>query len=261
VVVLGTTGESPTVRPSERRALIEAALGRLKGRLPVVVGTGSHDTRQSLALTEEAAALGADAALVVTPYYNKPPQEGLREHFRALARLGLPIILYNVPGRTGVNLLPETVLRLAEEEEAIVGIKESSGSLAQLESLFRLLRPVRPEFRIYCGDDDLAFYAYALGADGLISVLSNILPREACALFAHMQNGYLEEARALHLQLLPLVRALFVESNPIPVKYALSLLGVSTEEVRPPLSPASEETRRLVRSALERFSASVSKVP
>ncbi|MCS7081520.1 MAG: 4-hydroxy-tetrahydrodipicolinate synthase [Bacteroidetes bacterium] len=250
VVVLGTTGEAPTVDKAERRALVESAVAHLKGRLPVVVGTGSYDTRQARALTEEAALMGADAALVVTPYYNKPPQEGLRRHFLAVAEVGLPVILYNVPGRTGVNLQPETVLRIAEEAPQVVGIKESAGSLAQMERLLALLRPARPEFRIYSGDDDLAFYAYLAGADGLISVLANVAPEQAQTLFRLVQEGQLRQAQTLQARLLPLARALFMEANPIPVKYALSLLGIGTEEVRLPLVPASAETRRAVGEAL-----------
>ena len=247
LVPLGSTGEAATLLDSERDALIEACLEESSGR-PVVVGTGHNATRQAAAMTKRAQTLGAAGALVVTPYYNKPTADGLVAHYAALAEAapGLPMIAYNVPGRTGLNVTPEVLARLWENPQ-VVAVKESSGNLAQIAEIARTL-PLGKT--LLSGDDNLALAAIAVGAAGLISVLGNALPREMTCLVAAARQGNRTEALRLHQQLLPLMDALFVESNPIPLKAALKLLGFGTDTVRLPLVPASAATRSRMAEAL-----------
>ncbi len=247
LVPLGSTGEAATLLDSERDALIEACLEESSGR-PVVVGTGHNATRQAAAMTRRAQALGAAGALVVTPYYNKPTADGLVAHYAALAEAapGLPLIAYNVPGRTGLNVTPEVLARLWENPQ-VVAVKESSGNLAQIAEIARTL-PLGKT--LLSGDDNLALAAIAVGAAGLISVLGNALPREMACLVAAARQGNRTEALRLHQQLLPLMDALFVESNPIPLKAALKLLGFGTDAVRLPLVPASVATCTRMAEAL-----------
>ena len=247
LIPLGTTGEAPTLLEAERDALISACLEESAGR-PVVVGTGSNATRQAAARTKRAQELGAAGALVVTPYYNKPTPEGLVAHFAAVAEAApdLPLIVYNVPGRTGLNLSPSTLTRLWNNRQ-VVAVKESSGNLAQIAEIARLLPAGKT---LLSGDDNLAVAAIAVGATGLISVLGNVLPRETSAMVAHARQGQGREALHLHQQLLPLMDALFLESNPIPLKAALHLLGLCGETLRLPLVPACAATRTRVAEAL-----------
>jgi 4-hydroxy-tetrahydrodipicolinate synthase len=250
LVLCATTGESPTLTPGEWRSVIETAAGRAKGKLAIVAYTGSNDTAATVARTKEAHACGADAVLVVTPYYNKPPQEGLFRHFEVVAgESSLPIIIYNVPSRTGVNILPSTVVRLASLDR-IAGIKEASGDLDQVSELSRL---AGDRIAILSGDDSLTLPMLAVGAVGVISVVANIAPRDVAEMIDQHGRGEVARARQIHLALYPLVRALFVETNPIPVKRALSLIGLMGDEVRLPLVPLSKEGERTLRKALEEY--------
>jgi 4-hydroxy-tetrahydrodipicolinate synthase len=247
LVPCGTTGESPTLSEQEWERVVAAAVEECAGAIPVVAGTGTHDTRRTVARTRRAAELGADAALVVVPYYNKPNPVGLREHYlRVAGEGGLPVVVYNVPGRTGLNLRAEATLELAESP-GIVAVKEASGRLDQVDEILR----GRPEgFRVLSGDDALTLPLMALGAEGVISVVSNEDPWRLVALASAVEAGRLDEARGLHRELLPLMTANFVESNPVPVKAALHLQGLAGATVRAPLGPASEATVSLLREAL-----------
>lgn len=247
LVVLGSTGEAATVLPEERSALIALAREISRG-LPVVVGTGHNSTREAARLASEAAAAGADAILVVTPYYNKPQPAGLRAHFAAVAQAarGLPVIAYNVPGRTGLNLLPKDLDLLWSIPE-VVALKESSGNLAQIAEDCRRLPPGKI---LLSGDDGLALPAISVGASGLISVLGNLLPRETKALVDAGLGGRREEATRLQAELLPVMDALFLESNPAPLKAALELAGLCGSAIRLPLVPASPATRSTLQALL-----------
>jgi 4-hydroxy-tetrahydrodipicolinate synthase len=239
LIVLGTTGESPTLSDTERDALIEACLEEALG-CAVVVGTGSNDTLKTAAHTRRAQALGADGALVVTPYYNKPTPRGLVAHFAEVASAapGLPIIAYNVPSRTGLNITPAVLANLWENPQ-VVAIKESTANLAQMSEIARTL----PEGKtLLSGDDNMALPAIAVGASGLISVLGNLLPAPAKALVEAARRGDLAEAQRLHYQLLPLMDALFMESNPIPLKAGLRLMGLAGDTLRLPLVCAEPAT-------------------
>lgn len=240
IVPLGTTGESPTLDTDERAAVLRAVVARCRGKIPVIAGTGTNDTRTSIAYTRQAKALGADAALLVTPYYNKPTQEGLFRHFEAVARaVDLPIVLYNIPGRSAVGLAPETIARLAKVK-GVVALKESSGNPETVTQVRAVC-----DLAILSGDDNLTYPIMALGGKGAISVLANILPRECAALCDAMLRGDFRKGLALHEKLYPLAKALFLETNPIPVKTAMKLLGRGNGELRLPLcemsAPATEK--------------------
>lgn len=240
LVVLGTTGEAPAITEDERRKIIGFAVERVAGRVPVVIGTGGNNTERTIENCREALALGASAALVVTPYYNKPSQEGLFRHFDTVARsAGIPVIAYNVPGRTGVNVAPETAVRLASIPN-VVGLKEASGNLQQIDEIIGALRLERPDFCILSGNDDQTFHIINSGGHGVISVLSNIAPFRTVRMVSAALAGDVSTARSIHLELLPLMRSLFMESNPVPVKYALSRLGFCENRLRLPLVEASE---------------------
>jgi 4-hydroxy-tetrahydrodipicolinate synthase len=247
LVPLGTTGEAPTLVETERDAIILATLEECGGR-PVVVGTGSNATHRAVAMTRRAQELGAAGALVVTPYYNKPSAEGLVAHFAAIAAAapGLPLIAYNVPGRTGQNITPAVLARLWENPQ-IVAVKECSGSLAQVAEIARTLPDGKT---LLAGDDILAVASIAVGATGLISVLGNVLPRETAAMVAAALRGDRGEALRLNQRLLPLIDALFLESNPSPVKAVLAQLGFGGDGLRLPLTPASAATRVRLAEAL-----------
>jgi len=258
LVVLGSTGEAATVEADERRDIIRFAVERAHG-LPVVIGTGSNSTGACVRLTAEAASLGADAVLVVTPFYNKPTPDGLVAHFSAVAEAAaksaanaagnVPVVVYNVPGRTGLNLIPSTLARLWKIP-GILAVKESSGNLAQIGEIARTL----PEGKILLsGDDALALPALAVGASGLISVAGNVLPRRVKAMLDAAMAGRREDSIAIHQSLLPFMDALFLESNPIPLKAALALTGLAGEALRLPLAPASGGTRSALAKALSPF--------
>jgi 4-hydroxy-tetrahydrodipicolinate synthase len=237
IVPCGTTGESSTLDYEEHDRVIRIVVEQVNKRVPVIAGTGSNSTKEAIELTEHAMEIGADGALLVTPYYNKPTQEGLYRHYKAVAEaVALPQILYNVPGRTGVNLLPETVARLAEISN-IVAIKEATGSLQQASEVLALCGD---KLDVLSGDDFITFPMMACGAKGVISVVANIMPKEVAALVDAFFAGRMEEARQLHLRLLKISNAMFIESNPVPVKTAVALMGMASDEVRLPLAPMAE---------------------
>ncbi|MDA8020013.1 MAG: 4-hydroxy-tetrahydrodipicolinate synthase [Thermoanaerobaculia bacterium] len=251
LLALGSTGEAATLDDEERDRTVAACLEAADGR-PVMVGTGSNDTRQAVYQTQRAQAVGAAAALVVTPYYNKPNADGLVAHFETVADAapGFPIVVYNVPGRTGQNLTPEVLGRLWQIPQ-VVAIKESSGDLMQID---RIVRDLPPDKVVLAGDDALALPAIALGAEGLVSVAANLEPAALRRLVDTARAGQLAEARAVHVALMPLIDALFVESNPVPLKAALALRGETTDTVRPPLARASSDTRLHLASLLDALS-------
>lgn len=237
IVPVGTTGESPTLSHAEHKEVVRFTVGAVGGRIPVVAGTGSNSTQEAVEFTKFAEKAGADAALVVAPYYNKPTQEGIYRHFRTLAgETSLPLILYNVPGRTAVNTEPETVERLFRDCGNIIGIKEATGSLEQAS---RIIHLCGEEFTVLSGDDAVNYPLLAVGARGFITVTANIVPGDVAELYNSFKRGDIEEARRLHYRLLPLNSVLFVESNPIPVKAALALMGKTEPDIRAPLYPLS----------------------
>lgn len=247
VVVGGTTGESPTVAADELATLIGRAKTRVAGRMPVIAGSGGNSTTRSVALSRAAVEAGADALLVVTPYYNRPTQEGLYRHFTAIAdTAGAPVILYNVPSRTSCDLLPETVARLATHRR-IIGIKEATGDVARGEAVRRLC----PEdFLLLSGDDPTAVALMRIGARGVISVTANVVPRAMHEVCTAALAGRFDQAAALDRHILPLHQALFVEPNPIPVKWAAERMGLVAAGIRLPLTPLSEARRAAVEKAM-----------
>lgn len=250
IVVVGTTGESPTVDVEEHRLLIRTAVEHTAGRIAVIAGTGANATAEALALTRYAKEVGADSCLSVVPYYNKPTQEGLYRHFAAIAEIGLPVILYNVPGRTVADLANETVLRLSDVP-GIAGIKEATADLARGSELIRALNEHgKRDFVIYSGDDITALPLMLMGAHGVISVTANVAPRLMADMCRAALAGELATARSLNDRLLPLHRRLFIEANPIPVKWALAQMGKIRNELRLPLVPLSPQFNDTLRSAL-----------
>jgi 4-hydroxy-tetrahydrodipicolinate synthase len=247
VVVGGTTGESPVLDRGELEELVRRARARLAGRIPVIAGSGTNGTAKSVALSRAAEAAGADALLVVTPYYNKPTQEGLFRHFTAIADgVRIPLILYNVPGRTGCDMLADTVARLSRHPR-IVGVKEATGDVARGEAV---LRQSRPGFVLLSGDDPTAAELIRIGARGVISVTANVAARAMHELCAAGLEGRHGEAAAINERLIPLHKALFVESNPIPVKWAVQRLGLIGPGIRLPLTPLSAPLHGIVAAAM-----------
>lgn len=243
LVVCGTTGESPTLSWSEEYELFRVVQQAVAGKAKVIAGTGSNSTQEAISATQKADKLGLDGTLQVVPYYNKPPQAGLYQHFRAIAESSpdLPLMLYNIPGRTGQNLLPETTTRLAEIPN-IVAVKEASGSLDQVS---QIRRSTPPEFSIYSGDDSLTLPMLAVGAQGVVSVASHLVGKSLQQMIKAFEQGQVQTATQIHLQLFPLFKALFVTTNPIPIKTALRLQGWQVGSTRLPLaddSPSLSET-------------------
>lgn len=248
IVAVGTTGESPTLSTREHAAYLEEVIALARGRVPVIAGTGSNSTAQSLALTRHAAELGADACLLVVPYYNKPTQEGMYQHFWHIAeRVDVPQILYNVPGRTVVDMEPETVARLSEHRN-IVGIKEASGDIPRVAVLKELCGP---EFGLYSGEDGTAMEFMLAGGHGVITVTGNVVPAGMKELCSAATAGERETAEAVNARLDPLHRAMFAETNPAPAKWALETMGLIEGSIRLPLVPLSEGAQPAVRQALE----------
>jgi 4-hydroxy-tetrahydrodipicolinate synthase len=254
LVPLGTTGETPTLDEDEEEQLIKAAVEEVKGRVPVIVGTGSNSTRHMAVYTRRAKDLGADAALVVTPYYNRPNDEGLIRHFETAAAAGIPVIIYNIASRTGRNISAPLLERLARIP-GIAGVKEASGDLNQMGDVIhniKLTQQVRgKDFAVLSGDDSFTLPLAALGGDGVISVISNMVPARVAALTRAALSGSYEEARRIHYELLPLVKAAFIETNPVPIKTAMTWTGLPGGPVRLPLGPLSKNSEAPLRAALE----------
>lgn len=248
IVAVGTTGESPTVDPEEHGELIGVAVETARGRVPIIAGTGGNSTSEAIELTAHAKKVGADATLQVVPYYNKPPQEGLYRHFRKIAEtVDLPMILYNVPGRTVADLSNETTLRLAQVP-GIVGLKDATGDLARGADL---LKRLPSNFAVYSGNDDSALSLMLLGGHGVISVTANVAPRPMSEMCAAALAGDFARARAVNQRLLPLHFKLFVEANPIPVKWALAKMGRIAGGIRLPLVPLSAASEPVVLAAMK----------
>lgn len=251
IVACATTGESPSLTNEEFTRVIDIAVEETSGRVPVIAGAGTNSTTRTIDLCITAAKHGAQSVLVVTPYYNKPTQEGLYQHYRAVsAESDLPIIIYNVPGRTGCNILPATIARLAAECKTIVGLKAASGSLDQVSEVVRLCGE---DFDVLSGDDSLTLPMMAIGAKGVISVVANILPGEVAAMCAEVLNGTMKRARNIHARLFPVIKALFLETNPIPVKKAMELMGLAAGKPRLPLVEMSAENIPALKKALGNF--------
>jgi 4-hydroxy-tetrahydrodipicolinate synthase len=250
IVPCGTTGESATLSHEEHHRVVEITVKTVNKRIPVIAGAGSNSTDETLDLTKHAKKSGADGVLLITPYYNKPTQEGLYQHFKKVAEsVDIPILLYNVPGRTGVNMLPATVARLRGIKN-IVGIKEATGDMKQVSELIRLCGR---DFDVISGDDFTTFPLLALGGVGAISVTANIAPADAAAMFDKFFAGKAEEALKLHYKLEPLHGPMFIETNPIPVKTALALMGKIAEEFRLPLCPMAEANKEKLKKALKDY--------
>jgi 4-hydroxy-tetrahydrodipicolinate synthase len=250
IVPCGTTGESATLNVEEHARVIDIAVEAVNKRVPVIAGTGGNSTSEAIELTGHAKEVGADATLQVTPYYNKPTQEGLYQHFKAIAKaVPLPQVLYNVPTRTSVNMLPETVARLAELSE-VVAIKEASGSLGQMADVVRL---AGDKITLLSGDDNLTLPVLSIGGAGVVSVAANIVPRDTADLVKAWEEGKIDEAKRLFYKLLPLCQAMFFETNPIPVKTSLGLMGKIQDEMRLPLYPMAPANLEKLKKALSDY--------
>jgi 4-hydroxy-tetrahydrodipicolinate synthase len=248
IVPCGTTGESPTLSHEEHRRVVEVVVEQVRGRVAVIAGAGSNSTQEAVALTRHAKTVGADAALVVNPYYNKPTQEGLYRHFRAIAEaVDLPIFVYNIASRTAVNVETETLARLARDCRNIVGVKEASGSLDQMT---QVVLACGPDFVVLSGDDTLTLPLMAVGGRGVISVIANLVPKDVADMTHAALEGDWKRARELHLKLFPLARAAFIETNPIPIKEAMAMLGMIEPEFRLPMCRISDANRERLRGVL-----------
>jgi len=250
IVPCGTTGESATLSYKEHDRVIEIVIEAANKKIQVIAGTGSNSTAEALMLTKHAKKAGAEASLQVSPYYNKPTQEGLYQHFKAIAEgVDLPMIVYNIASRTGVNIEPETMARISKVKN-IVGVKESSGNLEQMARIRYLCGD---KFDLISGDDGLTLPVLAIGGSGVISVVSNIAPGDVSSMVAKFKKGDIEGARKLHYKLFPLIKAVFIETNPIPIKTAMSLMGMIDQELRLPLCSMSEENLEKLKKALKDY--------
>lgn len=255
IIITGTTGEASTLTEDEHVECIRFAVDKVAKRLPVIAGTGSNCTKTAIYLTKEAQKAGADGALVVTPYYNKATQKGLIQHFSTIARsTDLPIVLYSVQSRTGVNILPETAAALNRECDNIVAVKEASGNISKVADILQM---TQGDMDVYSGNDDQIVPILSLGGKGVISVLSNICPQETHDIVAKFMAGDVEGSRDLQLKALPLVHALFCEVNPIPVKTALNLMGMEVGPLRLPMTPMEEANRQRLAQAMRDFGITV----
>lgn len=251
IIVLGTTGESPTLTPQEKERVIDIAIEEVKGKALLMVGTGSYSTEQTISMTRLAQEKGADAALIVTPYYNKPTQEGICQHFAAICKAtSLPICLYNIQGRTGQNIQTETLERLIAFP-SIKGVKEASGNLIQMNEVLEKIKKKRPDFSVLSGDDILTFPLMALGGDGIISVASNLVPSPMHQFVRSALEENWKEAREWHYRLLPLFRAIFLETNPIPIKKAMQMCEMAAGPCRLPLCDLSNENAEKLQQILK----------
>jgi len=249
LVPCGTTGESPTLSFEEHKRVIRITVEEVKGRVPVIAGAGSNNTKEAEELVRFAKQVKADAALVITPYYNKPTPKGLEAHYRYLNQIGFPIIIYNVPSRTGVNISPATVGRLSQLPN-IVGIKEASGDMDQISSIISLCRD---DFSVLSGNDSHTLPILSLGGTGIISVVSNIVPDEMTRMVKAYLEGNVEEARRLHYKLYPLCKAMFIETNPLPIKTAMARMGMVEKEWRLPLEGMERENAKKLEKALSDY--------
>jgi 4-hydroxy-tetrahydrodipicolinate synthase len=248
LVPCGTTGESPTLTHAEHDQVIEFTVDRAAGRVPVIAGTGSNSTAEALRLTTHAKEAGADACLIVNPYYNKPTQQGMYEHIQRLAEAELPIVLYNIPGRTGIELAPETIARMYENIEPVVAVKEATGKVDMASAIAAI-----SNITILSGDDSLTLPICSVGGRGVISVLANLLPGEIRDLCDAIAAADMPTACKLHLKLFPLFKGIFVETNPIPIKAAMAMAGMVEDELRLPMVSLSEEHRPMLRDLLSAF--------
>lgn len=247
IVPCGTTGESATLTHEEHDRVIEITIDAAKKRVPVIAGTGSNSTAEALRLTKHAYEAGADGALIVCPYYNRPTQEGLYQHYKVIAEeVPIPIVVYNIPGRTGVNLNPDTLARMAQIKN-IVGVKEAAGSIKQMSDIIGMCDP---DFDVLSGDDAFTLPLLALGGKGIVSVISNVAPADMAAMVAAFEAGNLEKARQLHYKMIPLIDTLFIETNPVPVKAALSMMGMIEYELRLPLCKLTQGSYDKLRKAM-----------
>ncbi len=251
IVPCGTTGESATLSTAEHERVIEITIEKVNKRVPVIAGTGSNSTEEAINLTKHAAASGASGSLQVAPYYNRPTQKGLYEHFKAIAEaVDIPIVLYNIASRTGVNIEPETIARLARDCKNIVGVKEASGNLEQMARI----KAMCPDgFDLISGDDGLTLPVLSIGGTGIISVVANIVPRDVANLVKEFQKGNIAKAQSIHYKLLPLVKAMFIETNPIPIKTAMGILGICEPDLRLPMTEMLPENADKLRKALKDY--------
>jgi 4-hydroxy-tetrahydrodipicolinate synthase len=250
IVPCGTTGESATLDHKEHHEVIERVIKAVNKRIPVIAGTGSNSTAEAVALTKGAEKAGADGALMISPYYNRPTQEGIYQHYKKVAsEVGIPIIVYNIPGRTGSKIEPETLARLSEIKN-VAGVKEATGSVDQAIDVIRLCGD---NLAVYSGEDSLTFSLMALGGKGVISTVANIAPKEMSQLTDACLEEKWERGRDLQLKLVPLIRGVFLETNPIPIKTALALMGMCTSELRLPLTPMSEGNLKKLRQTMVEF--------
>jgi 4-hydroxy-tetrahydrodipicolinate synthase len=255
VLPMGTTGESPTLSHDEHKEFIRTVVKQVNKRITVIAGTGSNSTEEAIDLSKSAADDGVDAVMLVNPYYNKPPQRGLVEHFASVAKsVSLPVILYNIPGRTGINFQPESIRELLDRAKNVVTIKEASGNLVQMMNIIELCGD---RLTLLSGDDNLLLPVLAIGGKGVISVLANLLPGDMKRVVTDFEKGEFEEARKLFYRLLPLCRAMFYETNPIPIKAAMELMGYCSSEMRLPLVSLSDENRNRLRQVMSEYGLSL----
>jgi 4-hydroxy-tetrahydrodipicolinate synthase len=251
LIPCGTTGESPTLNHDEHRRVVEIVVEAARGRIRVIAGTGSNSTAEAVDMTKHAERAGASGALVVNPYYNKPTQEGLYRHFRAVAEsVAIPVVLYNIQSRTAINVETDTMARLARDVKNIVGVKEASGSLDQMS---QVIAACGPDFSVLSGDDNITLPLLAIGGSGVVSVIANIVPRETADLVHAALEGDWKRARDLHYRLFPLARAAFLETNPIPIKEAMAMAGMLEPEFRLPMCRMSDANREKLRAILKPY--------
>ena len=251
ILVCGTTGESATLSHNEHKQVVKMAVEEAKGRIPIIAGAGSNSTQEALDLALFARKVKADAILVITPYYNKPTQEGLYQHYKKISKeVKIPLIIYNVPSRTGINILPQTVMRIYKDCKTVIGIKEASGSLDQIT---RLMVLADRKFSLFSGSDEITLPILSVGGRGVISVVANIMPRQTHNLVVSFLEGNIEKSKKLQLYLYDLIKALFVETNPIPVKTALGIMGIIEPNLRLPLYKMSDKNLLFLKEVMKRY--------
>lgn len=249
LIISGTTGESATLSDQEKLDLLKFAVSKCEKKIKIIAGTGSNNTRHAIYLTQEAKKIGVDACLIVTPYYNKTSQTGLIEHYKKISEIGLPIIIYNVPSRTGLNILPETYAKLLDLKN-IVGIKEASGNISQVAEIFSLCAD-KKEIVVYSGNDDQIVPVLSLGGHGVISVLANIFPKETQEICENYFKGEAKKSRDVQIKFLPLIKSLFCDVNPMPIKFIMNYMGFDVGKCRLPLIDLSEKNKKMILEVLE----------